>query len=117
MRLSLLAALVALAFAAPSASALTIRGFHAYDAGRHITFKWTVCTSYALRAQTILRYARSGSYRWRRTYGIVRYRRGCSPWVLTQPDHFLNGAWLAYVEVGPNRPDGARSRLYTYYVG
>lgn len=111
-----LASVLVAALPAP-ASALTVRGFHAYDAGRHITFKWTVCSSYPVRAQTVVHYARSGSYRWRRAYNTVRYRRGCSPWVMTVPDRFRNGEWQAYVGVGPNRPDGDASPIYYFYIG
>lgn len=115
--LALWVASVLLAVSAAPASALEVRGFHAYDAGRHITFKWTVCTSSPVRVQTIVHFARSGSYQWRRLYNTGRYRSGCSRWVMTTRDRFLNGEWQAYIAIGPNRLDGAASPTYYFFIG
>lgn len=113
----LCAAAASLAASATVAQAIEVRGFHAYDAGRHITWKWTVCTPRPVRVQTIIRYARTGSYQWRRGYNTGRYPRGCTRWVSTEPDRFLNGEWLTYIEIGPNRVNRAVSRTYAFYIG
>jgi hypothetical protein len=119
MRFVLATVVAAFLFAFPAtSSAISVRGFHAYDAGGHITYKWTVCTSYPVRAQWIISYGRVGSGKEaNRTYNVQRYRRGCTHWVLPDRDDYASGEWAAFIEVGPNRGDGAVSKIYRYYVG
>lgn len=98
------------------AQALSIHHFHAYDAGSHITWKWTVCTSTRVRVQTIIGFAREGSRGWRHFYDSGYYRRGCSPWVSTTRDVYLNGFWDTYLQIGAN-PVRAITPIYTFTIG
>ncbi|MBS1870094.1 MAG: hypothetical protein JSS99_10545 [Actinobacteria bacterium] len=117
MRRSLLSLVLvsALALAAPTASALTISHFQAYDAGDHITFKYRVCTPRTHHVRDLLAIAPVGTRHWTRFYSVRTFEAGCHPWVWTISDNLRDGMWAGLIQIGFN-PMLDRTRPYRFPV-